>query len=737
MKSGEDLFGSAPSKKIDRPLIAFAFLAQANAGNGDILAGITPIFKPIARDKAGEVFNPEEFSRIVSELYGISIHPWAIHELASRLEQAGFLNVISHTETTKEYAYAKIEGEFNAVDESDIKLVVQKFIDFSTPILKNNKLPIDVNALEEAFFSQLISMDFVAILKKPDRSKEDKYKKETIRLKPSVDRAQRDEYISAKSKIEVLCASFILEMYRNDKAIYDLLVKIASGAFVAEAVLNFREPENVASLDNLKVILDGPFIMSLLNLGAEETHVYAKKLCQILTEHGAKLYAFQHSCLEIQDNLRAVFASNEAGVGFGSTSRRLSNQTFQAYANSIKINTQSAIEAIGIAIIKPMDKASNFQYFTQDDEDQFRNSLDYYNPTAQYRDAQSIAYTIRLRKGKQLSMTKFYETEYLFVTENPTLAKRTARFLNSRNLIEVNSVPIAITDRYLAGLLLVLYGSKDSDLTHYRLLANCSAALETRNDVINKVSEFLSKMGEEEEIRFRALMTVERASQCLMQFSLGDSVLINDGNIPKIVEEVEKALIEKERLEFESQRKVLTLAYEQEAAVKNNALKELNTKVLDIEADVMQERALKKAALELHEKTKNDLLKSRLINLENDKKRVEQAVIISSRFELVTRMISGLILALMVAFITYLSFIPHFSQHAVYFSALAGILFLSSYIKFHERLMESIFEKVRFKVFLWLIKYFTVSYGLEYFEIDWKKRSVMSLEAKVKTEAEN
>lgn len=56
--------------QLSRNLIAFSFLAQASKEENDLISGLTPIFKPIAKHLVGERFEPTKFCEIVNELYG-------------------------------------------------------------------------------------------------------------------------------------------------------------------------------------------------------------------------------------------------------------------------------------------------------------------------------------------------------------------------------------------------------------------------------------------------------------------------------------------------------------------------------------------------------------------------------------------------------------------------------------------------------------------------------------------
>ncbi|KKK73219.1 hypothetical protein LCGC14_2896010, partial [marine sediment metagenome] len=261
--------------KQKRSVIAYSFLAQTSRGEGDLLQGLTPIFKPIAKSHANEKFQPEEFAAIIDSLYGIKVHHWAIEDLIPRLESAGIIYKVKITDEIEQYHYSEIQEEFNEVTEKDIKHVTEAFVAFSNPILEFHGLAIDSETLEDAFLNQLVDMDFISILLKPDRSKEDSKSNKTISLKKSKDQEEWENEISARSKIDVLAASFIIDTHKTKPKLYDLIMRVATGALLSEVILNIQDPEVDVSLDGLSIILDTPFLMSYLDLSSPELHGFA------------------------------------------------------------------------------------------------------------------------------------------------------------------------------------------------------------------------------------------------------------------------------------------------------------------------------------------------------------------------------------------------------------------------------------------------------------------------------
>lgn len=202
--------------KLNRSLIAYAFLAQATRCEGDLLGGLAPIFKPIAKIFSGKRFVPDEFARALGDVYGLKVNSWAIEDMAPRLEQAGVLVKVMVSESIHDYVYAEIAEEFNDVTDKDIALVVQRFVDFSTPLLKQHGKPVDAGQLEETLLRQLVDMEFVGILLKPERVPVPENAAGTITLRKAPEHAEPEEGIATQARLDVLCASFILNTYHKD-----------------------------------------------------------------------------------------------------------------------------------------------------------------------------------------------------------------------------------------------------------------------------------------------------------------------------------------------------------------------------------------------------------------------------------------------------------------------------------------------------------------------------------------
>lgn len=544
-----DLFGKT-KPVIDRPLIAYAFLAQTNPDSGDLLSGLAPIFKPIAREWAGQTFDPKQFAQRVEDLYQISIHPWAVDDLARRMEKVDLLIKTQETRHAISYSYASIDDEFNDVAEADVRLVVQRFIDYARPLCANHKLTLDDSQLEAAFFKQLISMDFHAALLRPKQPPTGS----TIRLPTKKADDSEYDHDPQKKSLAILCAGFIMSMFQNESAIYDLILRIATGAMVAEAVLNIQSPGGDVNLNQLKVILDSPLVMRLLDLDEPSARDYAKTLCDQLIAHGASLQVFRHSVDEMREAIDATVESWERGHGKGVLARRLGGRTYRQYVASLRNDIEGELRRQNISTVNVPTTKDSYAFFSGDDEGAVFSQLGHYdNALARERDAASIAAVMRLRRGRRVSMSQVHFSQYIFVTSNPRVAGAAQNYSIRGHMLSESQVPPAFTDRYMASLLFVMFGGRGKEITHYQLLANCTAALEPQSEIMASMHRFLSELDPVRANHFRAIMTDDRASQHLMQLTLGEVCITSSDDAAALLNALQERYEAEARSRYDQQ----------------------------------------------------------------------------------------------------------------------------------------------------------------------------------------
>ena len=591
-----------------------------------MLAGIVSIFKPIAKQYAGDIFEPTDFCQLVDDLYGLKIHPWAVQDLISRLVSHGILVEHKVVSGIKQYIYAEIEQEFTEITQVDIENVVERFIEYSESKTGRLGIDIDKDTLCERFLTHMSDLNFIAAALRP----EDYVKKrsDASTLTTNKEKAAWKSSVQKETRMNILCAGFVIDAFNKDKKLYELIVKIVSGALVSEVVLNFQEPAKNVNLNKVKVILDTPFLMALLNLTSEKEFDFAEEQCKQFVARDANLAVYEHSVDELKDNLYAVLQSYDAGNAFGATGRRLREKPFNQYLRQVLKDPEGVLKKRNIRILKNLTSDSSYMVFSKENEEALYSAFGYYNNSkAQERDALSIALTMRYRNGFKVDLKEFYNCHHIFLTENSFIPDKSKAFMEKNNILSDNNFPPAVSGRYLSGLFWVLFGAKGKDLSKQLLLANCAAALEPKNDLINKMHQFLSKTDPVQAEMFETLMGEERAGQYLMQSSLGDSTLLTQDNAVEVLQELQNSLTEKVELHAEEKIKALEykskeelnrarVQYEKNISKQRVVQDELSQQVLDIDSQLMSKRTqigelnkeMKNLKAEAKEKDKNLLL---------------------------------------------------------------------------------------------------------------------------------
>lgn len=515
----------------DRPLIAYAYLAQAGAQD-DILSGLIPLVTPIAKAKAGKYFERGFLSDELKRLYGIEVHPWALDELVPRMEVAGILRQSSLMKSGALYTYIdSIESHQNETTEEDVQGILEDFIEYSKGVTRRSNIDLPEELLRKHFFNQIVTADFQVNLISSRHGNGTPLK--TLYLRDSIQEEEETPLNSTSpaateqtqlNQIKIICASYILDASVSKPEVFSQLVKIANGAILAEYILNLRQPNTQATLKSLRIYLDGPLAMSYLDLNEEETCKHTAMLIEKIREKGASLYIFKDHVDEIKDNLRSALSADGSGKR-RATHRRMISASFRAYAQGILSDLEGVLKRKQITI-SPLPRSPS--YFSDELMESLTHDLGDYGYQARERDAHAVGGVIRLRSGKINSRSFFHECQHIFLTENKRVASVAFNFSIAHIGYKDNYVPPAVTDRYFAGLMFILYGGNSSEaLTHQKLLANCASALEPNHTLLTRVTNFLSDVDSKRANSFVEMMTSARSSQYRAIYLLDETKIIH------------------------------------------------------------------------------------------------------------------------------------------------------------------------------------------------------------------
>ena len=530
--------------KSSRALTTFAYVADEFARTNDIAAGLMPLFAPLISMRAGTPFAPVQFAQDVKTTYDLELHPLVAEEFAPSLAARGYL-LADRRPGAVHYTNLDCQLPDQPIREDKLQQLVDGFCSFSEGRLRKTRSPISSEQLQTAFFDRLVHPDFLGLLLQPDQPHPDP---KILTLKQSEQNPGADEP-KLDQQLDYLVASYVLHVYQDAPELFESIVAAASGALVSEVVLNLQHPlGDVQPMSGIDIAVDSPLVLEAMDLGHIGATEYAKALIEQIKNAGAHPFVFADTVEEIRGALLSPLQNYERQLEtYGPLGRRLhTKSTVAPYVRSILPRLSEEIRGLGIDVVEISvgDRARNRTIFTETHENQMANELGWYErDTARLHDARVIADVLRLRGGEHV--TSIGDAKTVFVTRNSRLVRRARQYLTKRSIMSREYFPPCISDRHLAGLVWISVGGGGDTLSRLRLVANCTAAVMPRRDLVSRMHRFFRDLNPAMEERFHALMTNERAEHFLMDRTLSDPAVITETNYEQIYREIEDAAAER------------------------------------------------------------------------------------------------------------------------------------------------------------------------------------------------
>lgn len=538
-----------------RSRLAFSYLlgVQSHIEEGiSTLDGLIPMFAPILKPLAGEVFAPARVAKLFTDIYGSRIHPYALASIATKLRDAKYLQEAGRDNKSNSVIY-KVSDSIkvdDVVGESQVDQLFLSFREFANEQMSLHVLPAFSNdELDAAFIARLQSFplpDQYAWKTKPSSNSATA----TISL-PKI-KGMSEEAIIEERKTQWLNAifsDFVLNKIDPNSTEFESFQRVATGSIVVEAVMNFCDPKVGTTLQNTWFIVDSPLLMDLLDLDSPERHAFAKELFAQMKKANAKLAVYSHSLTEITHNIKSALTHYQDRSSYGAIGiRMISNADFVRRIAAVNQNLKEEVKQLGFTIYETPNSLTAYSYLSIDIENQLANNIGFYNnEMAKIRDASSVASTVRLRGNHRSARQNFASTKYVFVSRNARLAQASENYLIAQRTYEQEDMPAVVTDSSLAAVLWLMYGSQAStNLPYKRLLANCTAIPQTDQNIRDRALNLISDEDNELRKSFQVWSRTPRGAEVMLRNSLGDPNLVTLENISSFIEDVKMAAGEDE-----------------------------------------------------------------------------------------------------------------------------------------------------------------------------------------------
>jgi len=554
--------GAAPLNA--RELIAFAFVEEAYATTGDLVAGLLPLFAPVLAKKPHRRFDPSEFADDVQRTYDIPMSPLVAAGLVERLAEVGLLSVSEDEPHT--YRIVAKPADTVSFDERGADALLAEFSAFANASLERVGLRQEPDMLDAAFLQRLTTAQFLSFT---DRREKNYYRGKTISLR-KVEDDEQDE-VQLDQALDVLCAEFALRKLEAGGATADLLTRLMTGALIAEVVLTLQTPSSSEVLGKLTVVFDGPLILDFLDLSTPEFRDYANDLFELVGKAAMRKVVFKHTIEEMKGTLRGPLEALQRGdQPFGPLGNRIRvDSSHAAYARATLAELDKRVEALGFEIVDAdtFSTVERMKFCDAATEEGLRNNIGpvMENLERRIRDAHSIATVLRVR-GTAQKTNSIADARWLLVTRNDAVAERSQWFLVMRKVIGRDEVPPALTERRVAGYLWFAVGGNLGGLSRKKLIANCSLVMSPRTDVVSKARQYLTELDPEKANLFMVLMRDQRAQRCLVHSTLGFPSAITPNNAEELLEDLRLSVAAEVRGEAEVREAELKRDHEKRLA---------------------------------------------------------------------------------------------------------------------------------------------------------------------------
>lgn len=539
--------------QVSRPVIAFALLRQCSElMRTDLLSGVSVLIRPLVTDLTGELFDSRVLAERLANAYGLSIPAAALEGMTHRLVAASVLR-IEQLQSGLPRAVYTASSEATPIEpdaERDFQEVLDEFLIHARQRLAGAGKELPDDSLTKGFLRHLATLDFSAIRAKPQVAAEST---KTIIGPATREQIALSAELAEQAAMDSLVASYITLLQEHQPERLQLLAKVADGALAAELVFDLQAPTAVSRLTNTTVVVDTPLILSYLDLSSSQDTIDAKRFFAQIVETGAKIAAYQHSIEEAEGVLRAIQNARNAGDAYGPSVYRLSNSMFRAYFESMLGGVARSWTQEHQLEVIPEAATHTHKNFTLIDEEELMlavrlSAVD--RVLTRERDAKSVAETMRRLGGAHVPVSCVSSCRFMFATSNTALQRRVASFLSRKKFVLDGEFTPVVTSRYLSGLCWLMCGGKaEQSPTTAKLLANCAAALRLKPEIAERTKRFLAEVDPEKARHFEALMTNERASQYLIEVTLGDLNVVTASNAEDIFEEVQRRAAERVAIE--------------------------------------------------------------------------------------------------------------------------------------------------------------------------------------------
>jgi hypothetical protein len=503
----------------------------------DFYTGILPFFEPFVQEHAGEILDVPRLLKYSRSKLMLPMTEDVARLFVERMHAAGWLTIVASSGGGTIYRCA-FKQPAHLVETKDINSDLDRLLQALRHFLGKHGIA------AEALSNIELEDQFLAFLARNLSSGSG------LEMGAAADSVASD-------RTEYWIAKFISNLCLEHPDTFRTVERIAGISLMAEALIEIRSPTpSMKRKKNVRAYIDGPLLMDYMGLSGNVQRDNAAFVIDKLKALGIEVACFRHTCDEIRDNLWGVLGRAESQRTGPTANALRKREVRREYAQAVRDNVELFVEKTA-RISVDYDKPENFESIAEycDDVviDELRRSTPASTDTARERDAWSIGVIMRRREGHEDG--DVFHSRYLLITSNPELVSVSNAVLRKHRILSKNKSTVgpAVHHRVVSGLLFANGGvDEKSELSRRQLLASCDQVVRIRPRVLDG---FVQQVGlwrkQENPLVLEALLSQPRATEIIMDHSIGKGRAVSSSNVDEILEELRKASADDVRNDLE------------------------------------------------------------------------------------------------------------------------------------------------------------------------------------------